>query len=412
MMKKNFQRYNGLARLFHWGMGALIFGLLIAGYLMTELPVSPLKFQVYGIHKSLGILILALAVLRLAWRFFATHPAPLSSHAYWEQFLSKTIHIVLYISFFVMPLSGWVMSSAGDYSISFFGMFDLPPITPKNEAIFEVSKGIHMTSALLLVGAIGLHVAGALKHWLIDRDETLYRIGGNFVFVLIGVLLLGITFVLAGRQAWESAYQVVGHGSYESVQAAELLTADLAGSIDKEQAVQEQVHEWVIDPRESRLEISFNQYGQPVESVFEDWSGQIVFDPERLDSSQVQVQINIASLKTGSADRDEQARGEEWFDAQTYPLATFKSESFRAFDANRYQVDGYLSLRGVNLPLSFPFNLQINEEASGDLKATMQTEFELKRLDFGIGQGQWKATDAVGNSVDVRIKIQARSSSL
>ncbi|MCB9983810.1 MAG: cytochrome b [Rhodospirillales bacterium] len=188
-MSENSDQYNLAARVFHWGMALLIFGALIAGFIMTDMPRSPTKFEIYGVHKSVGVLILTLGFMRLIWRFMGAYPASLPTHAQWEKFLAKTIHIVLYISIFVMPLSGLVMSMAGGHDVGFFGLFKFPQFVGKNPELSEVAEEVHEACALILVGALGLHVAGALKHHFIDRDTTVARMGGNPVFGVIGILL-------------------------------------------------------------------------------------------------------------------------------------------------------------------------------------------------------------------------------
>ena len=411
MMKTVSQDYNRLASLFHWGMALLIFGLLIVGFVMTDLPASPMKFQVYGLHKSMGLLVLGFGFMRLIWRFMSAYPLSLSTHVRWERFLSKTIHIVFYVSIFVMPLSGWVMSSAGAHPVRFFGLFEMPALGSKNEVVFEAMEAVHLTFAVVLVGALGLHVAGALKHHLIDRDETVRRMGGNRTFAIIGVLLLMASSLLAGDEILDlvSAESENGHNAVNDSRDS---FHELRVEVVKNNQDGESVSEWVIDPMESVIALSFLQYGQSVDAAFMNWEAQIVFDPQGLDHSFVRAEIDMTSLETGSMERDVQVRGEEWFDVQTYPRAIFESESFESLGANRYRADGVLSLRGVKNQLSFPFSLTITPLDGGAKQATMAGDFTLNRLDLGIGQGTWKSTEAIGNSVNVRVNIVARASGI
>lgn len=398
--KNTAQSFGVVARAFHWSMALVMLGLLALGFWMVWMPVSPFKFELYGWHKSFGLVILGFGVMRLFWRFMSVHPAALPSHAQWERFLSITIHIVLYISIIGMPLSGWLMSSAGEYPVRFFGMFDMPVLSGKNEALYDLMKVVHELFSFALIGAIGLHIAGALKHALLDRDETLRRMGGR---VWIGILALAVLCVpatfavldIAGRVG--KASKVVEVGSIEGHDSAAVspLSAD--------------VQSWVIDSGASSLEFAFDQYGQSVSGYFEAWSGEIAFDPDNLAGSAAVIRIDISSIRTGSATRDAQAHDGEWFDVAAHPFGVFESESFEALGANRYRVHGALSLRGVELPVSFPFSLKISEKDGGRRAADMDADLVLERLAFGIGQGQWKSAEAIGNSVNIRLKVRAET---
>lgn len=409
MMNQVPSTYAFIPRLFHWGMALLILGLLIAGFVMGELPVSSVKFEVYGLHKSVGLVVLMLGVMRLIWRFTHAYPLALPTHAGWEKFLAKTIHVVLYITIFAMPLSGWVMTSAGGYPVQFFGLVDVPMIWAKDEAVFEAMKLVHLGSALILVGALGLHVAGALKHHLIDRDETALRMGARPVLVVPGVLMLMGAGILAAGEVVELAGREYGGRSHDSVQVESEGEQNVSLATGTEGAGSKMVHEWRIDPARSHLGISFMQYGQKVEAVFEVWDGQIIFDSAYLEDSYVRIEIDTASFKTGSEDRDGQVLGTAWFDSAVYPQAVFESESFMHVEANQYEVQGLLTLRGVEKAVSFPFFLEIGEGDDGQRQADMQAEFGLGRLYFGVGQGEWEATDVIGNTVDVRVQVHAET---
>ena len=188
-MSDEVQNYNAVSRVFHWSVGFLILGLLIVGFYMEGLE-PPFKFKVYGWHKALGIAVIGLGVLRGVWKFSSASPKSLSAHKQWEKLLSKTIHIVLYFLIIAMPLSGWVMSSAGGYAISFFGLFEVPPIVGEDKGLSKFAGEVHGVLAYAFIVCIGLHIVGALKHHVIDKDATLNRMGGNLVLVALGLIAL------------------------------------------------------------------------------------------------------------------------------------------------------------------------------------------------------------------------------
>ena len=186
--------------MFHWSIALLILGLLAVGFYMVGMEPAPFKYKIYGWHKALGITVIALAVLRIIWTLRTQKPKPLSTHKNWEKGLSKTIHIVLYLAMIGMPMSGWIMSSAGGYPVSFFGLFEVPSIVEKNKELGALANQIHEILGYVLIVCAGLHVVGALKHHVIDKDETLRRMGGHFVLGVLGLIVLAIAFFFPAQR--------------------------------------------------------------------------------------------------------------------------------------------------------------------------------------------------------------------
>ncbi|MCD8562912.1 MAG: cytochrome b [Alphaproteobacteria bacterium] len=190
MLKNSSDQYGVVSRFFHWVIALLILGLLCVGFGMHSLPPEPFKGTVYGIHKSTGMLVLMLAALRILWVAYAGRPVSLENHAFWEKALAKIVHILLYFGMIVMPVSGWIMSSAGEHPVTFYNLFTIPPIVAPNHDLGETAERIHGLAAYALIAAVLLHYAGAFKHHFLDRDETLRRMGGNHVIAVIGAILV------------------------------------------------------------------------------------------------------------------------------------------------------------------------------------------------------------------------------
>lgn len=357
---------------------------------MSDLEYSPLKGTVYGFHKALGITVLLLALMRVVWTLSTPRPHHLETHAVWEIYLSRVIHILLYIGMIGMPLSGWVMSSAGDHAVPFFGLFNLPAIVPKDEALFRLSKDVHEITGFALVGAIGLHFAGALKHHLIDKDFTLRRMGGNLLIAGAGGLLLLKTVLIIGEGFMAAPVEL----SPPVQEQAELAKNDVVSVTSAPQ--------WIIDKPASAIGFYFTQYGQPVSGSFGGFDGTIRFDPANLPDSLADIRIQTASISTGDAGRDEQARGAEWFDSATYPDIHFMTKGFTHEGDNRYSAMGTLTIRDVSTDITLPFTLDIDGN-----RALMKADLVLKRLDFGVGQGEWAAVDAIGGDVTIAINLSA-----
>lgn len=174
-LKNTTDSYGWLAKSFHWLIALLIITLLIVGNIMTGIPKEdPLKFQVYGLHKSIGLCVLALAIARLSWRMLNIDPAH-PGLPRWQVVAANSVHYLLYIFMFAMPLSGWAMSSAGGHTVSFFGLFDMPNIVPRDEAMGHLYKEAHELISWTIVALLCAHIGAALLHHFYYKDNILKR---------------------------------------------------------------------------------------------------------------------------------------------------------------------------------------------------------------------------------------------
>jgi len=169
------QKYPLRMRIFHWGMAAIILGLICAGWLMVspdEVTMSPYDFF-YPWHKSFGMLILFAALARLVMRLRTRTPELPAGLASWEKAGAKVGHALLYTLMIVVPLMGYSMSSSFTQSdgVYFFGV-NLPELLPKNDARFEVFRMLHRYLAYTLLGLVAVHAIGALKHRFLDRNPA------------------------------------------------------------------------------------------------------------------------------------------------------------------------------------------------------------------------------------------------
>lgn len=168
------QRYSGPAIAAHWLIAALILVAFPLGVYMHELPLSPNKLKLYSYHKWIGITVLLLFVPRILWRLTHRPPAPLPMPA-WQHRIAEGTHHLLYLLMFLVPLSGWLMSSAKGFQVVYFGVLPLPDLIGKSDGLGDLFKEVHEALNWGLLILVGLHVAGALKHVIIDKDGTLRR---------------------------------------------------------------------------------------------------------------------------------------------------------------------------------------------------------------------------------------------
>jgi cytochrome b561 len=168
-------RYSAAAQWLHWLVAALIVVQFSLAWSADDLPLGAKKLGLLAWHKSVGMTVLMLAVLRLLWRL--THePPPLPADmSRLERTLARVSHAVLYALIFIMPITGWMMSSAKNYAVSWFKLFTFPNLVGPNERAFELLRDTHDTLSDVLLVVASLHLAAALKHHFWDKDDVLRR---------------------------------------------------------------------------------------------------------------------------------------------------------------------------------------------------------------------------------------------
>jgi len=174
-LKNTLARWGHVSQFLHWLIVGLIITQVILANLAEDLPIGPRKIARYAQHKSVGITILGLAVLRLLWRWANPTPALPTTLKPYERALAHITHFGLYLLLFAMPLTGWMMTSARGFPVSWFGFFQLPDFVAKNDGLYNAMKDTHDSLALALYAIVFLHVAGALKHHFLLKDDVLRR---------------------------------------------------------------------------------------------------------------------------------------------------------------------------------------------------------------------------------------------
>ena len=165
--------YNRVARVLHWTIGLLIIVNLALGVFHESLPRD---IPVIPVHKSIGFVVLLLALVRLAWRL--SHPAPPLPVAMpgWERFSAHALHWIFYALMIVLPMTGWIFSSAGKYPLQFFWLFDIPKLAvEKGSALAEGTHNAHVVLGYAWIALLVLHVGAALRHQFILKDGVMAR---------------------------------------------------------------------------------------------------------------------------------------------------------------------------------------------------------------------------------------------
>jgi len=175
-LRSNSRRWGAVTRTLHWIIALAVIAMLCVGLWMIDLPISADKVRVYALHKSVGITVLALMLVRIAWRLHeGVRPELPFGMPKWEPAAAWSSHLLLYGALLVMPLSGWLFNSAANFPLQWFGWFSIPGLTGPDPEIKDLARAVHHWTAYALIALVSVHVLAALKHHYVDRDETLRR---------------------------------------------------------------------------------------------------------------------------------------------------------------------------------------------------------------------------------------------
>jgi cytochrome b561 len=174
-LRNTTHRWGWLSQFLHWLVVVLIVLQVTLGLMAEDLPPGVRKLGLLVRHRSVGITILAVVVLRLLWRWANPTPALPPTLKSWESSLARLTHVLLYVVLFAMPLSGWMMSSARGFPVSWFGFLQLPDLVSKNKPLYNALVSTHICLSYVLYAVVALHVAAALKHHFVLRDDVLRR---------------------------------------------------------------------------------------------------------------------------------------------------------------------------------------------------------------------------------------------
>ena len=175
-LKNTTDRWGGISQLLHWTIAILIVLIGIVGLVMGELPRSPKYFWVYTAHKSMGLTVLALVLVRIGWRLYAGAPRPVPGTPRLQALLASATHGAIYLLILAMPLSGWIYDSANALRpFRWFGLVEVPKLVAPDEALAASAHGAHEWLFWLLMALVAGHAGAALYHHFIQRDATLAR---------------------------------------------------------------------------------------------------------------------------------------------------------------------------------------------------------------------------------------------
>ena len=364
--------YGTVTKTFHWLTALLILTIVPLGAIANRLPYETneqlaFKAQLFSFHKTLGLIIFAIALARIIWALTQTKPASLHPGRKVETMLADLVHWLLYISLVAVPLTGWIHHAATEgFAPVLLPISQELPFVPNDEAVAKLFAGLHWVWSKIMVGSILLHIAGALKHQFVDKDATLQRMWFGRSIAATGAHQSNLTAPIAALAIYVAA---TGAGAAAGLYAvkSDLAPTDLAAVSS----------EWTVT--EGEITFTVTQFGSPVTGGFNEWTSAITFDENATGVlGSVETTIAIGSLQLGSVTND--ALGADFFNANAFPTAVFAAV-IEAEDAGAYVADGTLTIKDVTAPLTLPFALLLD----GDT-AQMQGSVVIDRRSFNIGQ--------------------------
>ncbi len=175
MIKNNQSSYGSIAKIIHWVVAFAVIFMIILGFTMDTFQ-EPLKSTLYGVHEEFGLTIMGMMLFRVYWRIVNLQPALPNPTPQWQNTLATLAHNLLNIALFVMIASGWAKSTASGYIPNFYGLFTLPmPFVSQNQAIVDVAKVVHLTTAWVIISMVSMHILASLHHHFICKDNVLIR---------------------------------------------------------------------------------------------------------------------------------------------------------------------------------------------------------------------------------------------
>ena len=346
-------RYGGVTKFFHWLTALLILTLIALGLYASDLPhdtqdALTRKAWFFSLHKTLGVTVFFVALARIAW----------ISHA-----------------------------AASGFAPIWWPLGQSLPFIPKNTSLEHAFGAVHIIAGKLLIGALVLHVAGAVKHHVIDRDSTLRRmLPGEPAIGPLPAQHHSAAPVVTATVVWIAAIGLgLGLGLGQPADTEETATLDAVAS------------EWQVQNGTIALEVT--QFGSVVAGSFADWTSAITFDEtvQTGKAGEVTTTVAIPTLSLGSV--TDQAMGADFFNTEAFPTATFQADINVAADG--YIAAGTLTIKDQSIPVELPFTLTLQDDT-----AQMTGTTTLDRRDFGIGE---TVTDesTLAFSVTVNIDLTA-----
>lgn len=413
---------SGVRRFLHWTSAILVIALIAVGLAMVRVEprgaaaIEQLTF-VFSLHKTVGLVVLLLTLWRLAAMWRSGFDSPGLSP--FEAGLSAAIQTVMVLALVAMPLSGLAqhLYLDGTAPIWILPATILPHVSA--DPAFAARLGaIHSALGWMLIAALALHVAGALKHHFYNRDDVLRRMVSGAPGRLqqyhepaldrgtlrsaraLGAAIVGVVIMLAVFAAAPGGPRAASEGD-QGVVTGQPKSAANVNAGDGAQA--SGPPRWIVDPSGSRIEIRASQGGKAFTARFEKYEADIRLDPQKPETARITVRFYANSFTSGVPNRDETARGDDWLEASKFPVATWTSSDVVRQADGSYRAKGTLNIREEKLAVPVSFSLQVR-----DGRALAEGSASFDRFDIKLGRGTTGGEDVAGRKIDIAFTLSAR----
>lgn len=432
-MRAPADRYTAFAILLHWAIAAAIAANIAIGWWMHEAIEAPgtalQAFAAFQLHKSIGLLVLGLSLVRLGWRLL--HPPPPLPDAMpaWEKLAAKAVHWAFYALMIAIPLSGWIYVSAqwrGDGPLlsptRFFGLVDVPHLfglanaAPETRA--EVSGAaidVHEALVWAMIALAALHAAAALKHQFLDRDAVFghmvpglsraprdvrrsLALGGGFALIAVGAAAAAIAFFqtpAAPAPAPEPSVATTAPPAPVPAPVAEEPAPAAEPAAQGPSA-------WAVDYDASAITFSVAMGEAEVRGAFPVWRAEIIADPGDLESASVRLTLDAAAATIDFDELRPYFMSAEGLDTANHPTITFRATRLRARGGDAYEVRGDLQLKGRSVRIDAPLSVRITGG-----RATVTGRVTLDRRDADIGMISDPGGEFVAREIEIEIAVHA-----
>ncbi|MFO7759618.1 MAG: cytochrome b/b6 domain-containing protein [Roseovarius sp.] len=393
--------YGSVTKTFHWLIALLILSNIALGWIASNMAqeiergageaLIDRASLLFSIHKTSGVAIFFTALARILWAISQPKPGLLNGDRGLEARAAQTAHWLLYGSLVLVPLSGWVHHAAtSGFAPIWWPFGQTLPFVPRSESVSETAATLHFLLQWVMTGAIVAHIAGALKHHVIDRDATLRR-------------------MLPGRVSAQPTARQPGHAlplvAALGIWGATIGGASAVGMFEAPEkaapSLAEVESDWQV--QDGSLQITVVQMGSEVTGSFDEWTADIAYsDTPDADGQHgtVEVTVAISSLSLGSV--TSQAMDADYFNEDDHPTARFAADLMAGDAEGAGKIaKGTLTIRDQSVPVEMPFEVAIE----GDT-ATASGGLTVDRRNFDIGQGV-DDEGALAYSVDISFELTA-----
>lgn len=434
------QRYTAVAIVLHWAIAIAILLMIPLGWWMGDALEEPetqaQAIAAFQLHKSVGLTVLALSLVRLGWRIVNPAPPLPEGMKAWERTAATATHWAFYVVMLALPFTGWLYVSTGwsvhddrplEVPTVYFGLFQVPHLFGLSDladnARASLAGVLEFGHSKLAWGAIALtvlHVAAALKHQLVDRDGVLGRMvpglsraegagAGRAIALSAGFAAIAVA---AAAAVWAFSAPPTSTPAATVVEQ-EIAAPDMPAAPDAAEPTDDTPHAtaptpaggsdaWTVNRSASSIAFAGSWSGAPFEGRFSRWRADIRFDADNLDQSSALVTIDTASASVAVPYLSDQLPLAEGLDVANHPTATFRTSSIRARGEGAYEARGTLNLKGRAIDARLPFTLRFD----GD-RAAMDGSLTIEREDANLGMSSDPSGEYLSREITVRVHVEA-----